>query len=697
LAAMDAAETVGNRDSDATREDAERLMAAWSAAPACLDRGPVRVLTDRVVAAAGRREGGGFAVLEASGRLAGQIALAAFAGRAGDLATLLTEVEGSLQRVRQGLGNSRDERVLHASLGVLAAAADLFAGRAGDALEEAATAADLLDHLAAEPAAPDAPKLVRLAPALRGASLAALAALQGLTGQGPLAAQTLGRLDATLPGDLAALFSTLELPDHSDAVARILRAVAPVVARSWTEAILALEVAAPPGPGEEGWWAVGLDGGRMVAWDLLALLAWSEAPEVAKAALARGEETAQRLVDGALDHFGVRDTGWELLAVIPMAHRAVPALAAEGADWRGVVRDLAGSLEPALERALARIPAPEGPLRFTDLFLDVLRAATEVGIGAFVTEGSDARIRLADALDRRAANYTGNMAFFLGMITGALRFPASPEAAAAAFDGAVAVATGELAGVSWLPWLVEAALRLHEGDDVAGALARVDRVLERGDRALSCGLTDPVHALLPVRMWLREVAGDPAAALRDYETFRSLAERGFHGHTSVACRLVSQRGSLIVNANVGQSLAAVLVPTGSEGSFQMGAGLSSLGRTSDEVVCWAGVPAGPRDDALLHAHLAAAWYAMRRNDEAAAHRALSDALAAGRRLLHGGEVVLGGPAAAAVEAARKAVSLELVAWVSFAARLRGHITAADHLVDLADWLLGRREETWAGV
>ncbi|MBM4370111.1 MAG: hypothetical protein FJ098_00555, partial [Deltaproteobacteria bacterium] len=51
----------------------------------------------------------------------------------------------------------------------------------------------------------------------------------------------------------------------------------------------------------------------------------------------------------------------------------------------------------------------------------------------------------------------------------------------------------------------------------------------------------------------------------------------------------------------------------------------------------------------------------------------------------------------AVEAARKAVSLELVAWVSFAARLRGHITAADHLVDLADWLLGRREETWAGV
>ena len=693
------AEVEADRGEGSHERNASRLFEAWIAAGACLERAPVRILTDRVVSAAAAGDGGPMGTLEAMGGLAGQLALSALDGQTGDLPAVLGEVTEALHRLRAGLGNEREDRVLHATLGVFAGTAELFQGRAAEALQEIGTAADLLDHLAAEPVADDAPDLLRLAPALRGGSLVALALLQWITDQGGLAAGTLRRLDVTIQGDLSALFRYLDTRDHSAAITRIVRAVSKIVQNDWPAATAAMAAATPPGPGEDGWWAVGLDAGRMIAWDLLAILAWTEAPDVAKAALVQGEAVAQRLVDDALDYFRIRGTGWELLSVIPLAHQAVPALTEDEPDWNAVLKDLARTIEPALEQALARVPALDGaPRGFTDLVVDILRDATEVGLDTLVDQGKAALPRLTELLDARLDDYTGEMRFFLGMFSAAARFVNSPKTAASVFDLTEANAPDSLAAVAWMPRLFEAILHLQVADDPASALASLDVVLAHGDRAASCNMDDPVHALLPARMWLREVAGDASGATADYLAFRSRAARGFPGYATLACTLVSQRGGLIVNAQVSQSLAAAFLPSGKEGAFNVGAGWSSIDRTVDDVGCSAFLASWQRDDAFLHAHLAAAMYAFRRGDDREAHRALADALAVGRRLTHGDEVILGKTNAAILAAAREAVALDLVAWVSFTARIRGHVSAADHLASQATWLLARREETtWDAV
>jgi hypothetical protein len=690
------AEIEGDRGDGMSARHASRLVAAWAAAAVCLDRAPVRVLTDRVISAAGGAEP--MVVLEALGGLAGQITLTALEGRAGDLATLLGEVAGALRRLREGLGNTREDRILHASLGVFAGAAELFGGRADLALKEVSTAVDLLDHLAATPAAEGASDIERLAPAFRGGSLVALALLQWLTDQGALAAGTLQRLDATLEGDLSALFQVLDAPDHSAAITRILRGVTKTIAKDWPGATAALDAATAPSPAETGWWAVGLDAGRMVAWDLLAILAWKEAPEVGKAALPKAEAVARRLVDDALAHFQVQGTGWELLTVLPLAHEVIPGFLLDETDWPAILKDFARAVEPALEKALAKV-APRGDAApgFTDLLVDILRDATEVGLDTLVDQGKDALPRLADLLEARVDAYQGELRFILGMLAGVARFYVSPAEAAARFEATHADAPEPMAGVAWMPYLLDAALRLRVADSPETALAPLDEVIGLGMRAVACDVDDPVHALLPARMWLREVVGETAGAKEDYQTFRRMTARGFSGYATLSCRLNSQRGSLSVNAQLGQSLGALFTPVGAEGSFNVGAGWTSVAQDVDDVGCWAAVSPGPRDDAILHAHLAAAFYAMRRGDDLAAHRALADAVSAGRRLLNGDKAILGATGAGTVYAARKAVALDLVAWVSFTARLRGHISAADHLLDQSTALLAFRKTTWDEV
>ena len=700
-----AAEIDADRGDGLHERHATRLVAAWAAAAACLDRTPVRAITDRVIStAAGGAEP--MVVLEALGGLAGQIALTALDGRGGDLAAILGEVAHALRRLREGLGNDREARVLHASLGVFAGAAELFRGRADLALKEVATATDLLDHLVGDGAGVGAgdpshsgegevSEIEALAPALRGGSLAALALLQWLTDQGGLAAGTLARLDATLEGDLSALFRALDAPDHSVAIARIARGVTKTIAKDWTGAVTALDAAGVPGPEEAGWWAVGLDAGRMIAWDLLAVLAWTDAPDTGKTALARAEIVARRLVDDALEHFQVRGTGWELLSVVPLAHQVIPGFLLDETDWKVILKDLARAVEPALEAALAEVaPRGEGPPGFTDLLVDILRDATEVGLDTLVDQGEGALPRLADLLEARVDLYQGELRFILGMLAGATRFFHQPQVASEGLQRVFEGAPEAFADTAWMPLLLDAALQLRVAEDPAAALAQLDAVLASGDRAASCNVDAPVHALLPARMWLREVVGEGALAQEDYERYRRTTARGFHGHATLACRLLSQRGSLSVNAQIGQSLGALFAPAGAEGSFNVGAGWTSAEKDEDDVVCWAAVSPGPRDDAILHAHLAAAFYAMRRGDDVAAHRALADAITAGRRLRNGGSVILGEAPAAAVSAARDAVSLELLAWVSFTARIRGHISAADHLMDQAGWLLSFRKTTW---
>ncbi len=532
----------------------------------------------------------------------------------------------------------------------------------------------------------------------RSGSLAALALLQWLTDQGGLAAGTLQRLDVTLEGDLSALFKALDTPDHSAAITRIARGISKAIAKDWSAAVAALEEATIPGPEETGWWSVGLDAGRMTAWDLLAVLAWKEAPEVGKAALAKGEVVSRRLVDNALEHFEVRGTGWELLTVLPLAHQVVPGFVAEEADWKSILKELVLAVEPVLEQALSRVEAPgDAPLGFTDLLIDVLRDATDVGLDTMVEQREGALPRLADLLEARIRVYRGELRFILGMLAGTARFFSNTEAASQVFNLTLTMTPKSMGGVSWMPHLLEAMLLLRSAGDTAAALAKLDEVVAQGERAASCDVDDPVHALLPVRMWLREIAGDGVGATEDYRAFRRMTARGFAGYATIACRLNSQRGSLSVNAQLSQSLGALFIPAGTEGAFNVGAGWTSLARDMDDVGCWAAVAAGPRDDAILHTHLAAAMYAMRRGDDVAAHRALADAVAAGRRLVNGGPAILGKTKAAAVDAARKAVSLDLLAWVTFTARIRGHISAADRLVDQAVWLLRQRETTWGQV
>jgi len=708
----------GDRGEDNHSRNAERLVAAWTAAASCLDRSRLTDVTDRVVAAAAANTAAPVEVLGALGGLAGRIALTALDGRGGDLPAVLGEVVTALRRVREGLGNTRDERILHAALGVYAGTAELFRGRADLALQEVGTAADLLDHLVTEGESglerpsrkSESPSCIEgFAPALRGGSLVALALLQWLTDQGGLAAGTLQRLDATAEGDLSALFRALEVRDHSAAIVRIIHGLVRISEKNWTEAAAALQEASPQGPGETGWWAVGLDAGRLAAWDLLAILAWEAAPDTGRAALGRAEDLARRLVDDGMDHFQARGTGWEFFSILPLVHEVVPGLIGEEIDWKALLRDLAAAVEPALKEALTRIPnqfrepacRTDPALRrapgFTDLLLDALRDATEVGLVTLLDQGVDALPRLADLLESRLDEYDGELRFILGILAGTARFFGSPEAASEVFRAAGSAAPDSMAGVSWLPLLLDGAFRLRVADDRSAALSRLDEVLAEGERAASCDVDDPVHALLPARMWLREVTGDGDAATEDYHAFRRMAARGFPGHATLSCRLASQRGGLTVNVQVSQSLAAFFLPAGAEGSFDVGAGWTSESRDVDEVHCQAAVSAGPRDDAIMHAHLVAAFYAMRRGDDAAAHRALTDAAAAGRRLVSGSESILGAAASAAVDAAREAVSTELMAWVSFVARVRGHISAADHLADQAAWILERRGTTWDEV
>ncbi len=689
-----------------------RLMSAFQVLGACLNHQSLVTMMDTALTASVKGENGQAGVLEVVLGISVDLVLAVVQGRTDLLGPVLTELLNGIQKVRAQLGETPEDRTLDAVLSMLTGVSTLLQGNLGYLLSTVEQSVEVFDKVAAGPIGPDSPDLVRLAPGLRTASLATLAVIYTLTENSAAANATLERLDKTVEADLSSLFTYLELPDHSGALVRLSRAVGPLVDAldeggipEVERAMAEFEVACKPDEGEEGWWVVGLDLIRAVGWDLLAMAAHeAKADTQFHAALNNAEVTLARSLNELCDITELPQVVRTLLALLPVAHRAIPDLVkGEQDDWevaKSALRVLDQPVKDLLNQASEKLGKDAAATSVVaNLVNDIFATAADVGLVAVVEDSEKSLARMADIVDEKLNRYPPDIRAFLGIGAAALRFVATPERAGEAFEAARRAAAEGLPELEYVPSLVEAALLFRDGKDRQGALKIVGDVLGYGDEALGCGKSHAVHSLLPFKMWALEREGQHAEAAEVYAQFTKLVEQGFSGDAPINCILRSQGEHVIFTADVGYTVAAFVLPGKQEGKFQIGLGAQSatIQQQGDQLTCQVSEIMGPRLDRVMEAHLAWAIYSLLRSDDKGAHRALRGAVAAGRKLVHGSAATLGRRGSAGIGQGREMLDLKLLVWASFAARLRGHSQSANLLDQLALGLLPYRDTSWDEV
>ncbi len=691
-------EVAGDRLEGFNGRNASRLYRALERSQACMDHAGIPPLVDDMLAAASESPWGRAGVLGALFGTAVEIFPYVITGEAGPvLHVVIGPLLGGAQRFRGKLGDSDEDRALDAALRVLAAIPMLLQGQIPQAAGEMLAAADTFDSLAAARTGDNRPDILRLVPSLRAGTLILLTGLHHLPGLPPAeTAKMQARLDQTLQSDLASLLAYLKAPDHSRALARLVQALPPVVIAAVTRSPQALkpawkrlEAASAPAEGEQGWWTVGLDGARCLLWDALALGSFgSGSAAKGREALERGAAISQRLIEHALEHFGVRRTGFELLAVIPHLHRALPVVFEKKMEAPRIAAALVTAMEKPLKDAWARVDKG-GP----DFFADLMDLVAGTHFGRLFTQPRKTMPVLANRIRQKAAEQPPAIQALLEIVAAQL-LSHDPRAAHDAFSKAgEAIRQSSTSHIPYLPDLLEASMAFKDQNDLDGALAALDRALADGERGLSCGKQHPAQCLLPFKIWALEVKGQHPEAAKAYELYTSLLRKGFTGDASINFHLRAYRGGFTLNANAQRNLAAGLFfPGKHEGNFNLGMGYdgshSMLG-SQDVMVSYPHASEGPRLDRIIAAHLARAMYAFRQGEERKAHQALLAAVSAGRYMKYGVAVGLNEEARSR---ARMKLPLPLVTWTSCLARLRGHIHTADQL----DWI-GRVAGAWQAV
>jgi len=690
--------------------NAFRLVDGFHAAGACLNDVAISGLTDAILEKALDSEVGRAGVLQFLGGMVTIMFMEIVDGSSTLHVFVLGELSRGTERIRSRLADSAEDRALDAVLAIVEAASVVLQGDLRYPLLPMEQAVITFDELAAKPADTDSPDMVRLAPGLRAGTLSLMAILQYLTDSADDAKQTLERLDRNLESDLASLLEYLEQPDHSKTLAGTMRAFGEMAAAQG-EGAPALEAVAEKlvaistaGENEEGWWGVGLDLLRTAAWDVLAMFANSEGARLLlERALVRAEALSGRAVERFLLAVDVPPTIKTPLRMIPPLHRAIPDMLAEESEGKDIAISVARVLEQPLNDVLAKVESPpdeetDGAATVTDLVLDLLKTAADVGLTSFMEEPKKALSLLAGQVEKRLDRYPPDIRVFVGTLVAAARFPYDQDKAHEAFEAAGAAAAEHLPALTFVPGLVEASLLLgEENSDPAQVLKLVDQALATGQDALECGKPHPVHSLLPFRMWALTVLGKRGQAGQTYELYRTLVQNGFAGDASIDCVLRSFSEDFIFNIHLGNSVCGFALPGKQEGTFQVGAGSQfgvDIPRRGDDLSCDVAEPTGPRLDRIMEAHMAWAVYSMLSSDDRVAHMALLDAIAAGRMLVHGSSAILGVRGASMLGESAKLLDLSMIAWTSLLARLRGHSQVADILEQLGQAVASSREGGW---
>lgn len=699
----------------------DRLTSAFGSSLSCPGRARLDGLVDDVLARAARSEDPGKGVLAVLVGAGANLAQAAITGRMDQAFAAADTLVRGLDRVREQLGDAPDDEALKATLTALVGVVRLLQTGDQAAVGQVAGAAKALAGVGrpkgSEAVPEDAPLVVRLGPGLHMGALGLLALVQSIQGDADAAEATLATLDQSLEKDAEALLRNLGAGENTEALVRTLKAARAVieaaVADATPEAIdaatAAVRAAMAPGTGEQGWWAIGLDGGRLVLLDVLALMAADTSADKARALLADAQTVAQRLVDTALDTFEVRGTGWELLSAVPPIHAVIGRTL--GADLtteqtaKLVIEAVDAPVREALGRLASSVRAPDTqtgaqagarPLGYLDLTIDALEMATEIGAMRFADATTEAMAELGARLLDRAAAYPPDLRGYAELTAGALLWSKDAAKGAAALDRAASTLGGSrMARYAWLPLLAKARLAAAD-DDAKAALAATDAALAVGVEAHQCGKHHAVDGLLPYRMVALEALGRHDEARAAWRTWSELLDQGFTGDGTIQCQMMSYRGNVAANANIAHQPGAMMLPSGTnDGTFQVGLGFQSPERDHDRIVCAAGPLATRRSDRIAGIHLAAALYALHAGRDDEAHASLLDAWSELRLVAYGSPGTLGRMAGGAANEARDKVPLRTVAWVTTAARLRGHVHLAARIEEVAQLVAGVRGTTLA--
>ncbi|GMV41555.1 MAG: glycosyl transferase [Myxococcales bacterium] len=684
-----------------------RLTAAFGHALSCPSRAPLDALLDDVLARAATAGDGGAGVLAVLVGAGSHLAQAAITGRMDQVFAASDALLRGLDRVRDRLTDAPADQALDALLGALTGAGRLFQTGDPAALGRLAAAADTLLPLSTEPTAPDAPMILKLAPGIHLGALGLLAGVQSIRGDTAAAEATLAVLDQALEDDVALLLRNLDASDHAPAIVRLIRAGRAVVEAAidpkpthLEQARGSLEAALAPGPSEAGWWAISLDGARLILVDVLALVASDEKHSpIVRDAMTRAEGVSARLVGSILDHFELRGTGWELLSVLPAVHQVLGRILTEDLAEDETARLLLETLEPPAREALSRLTKavrdiPSERAAYLDMFIDVLEAATEVGAGRFVSDGDTALRDLGRALLSRGATYPTELRTYAEMAGAALLWAGDRAGAEGALErAATAARSSSIARYSWLPQLLRARLAMSSGD-VETALTAADAALAAGQETHRCGKFDAADGILPFRMAALERLGRHAEARVAYRAWAALLDRGFAGDGVIQCRMMSYRGNVVATADVGHQPGSLLLPSGSQdGTFQVGIGFQSTERDHDRLVCTAGPLAARRSDRVLAVHLLAALHALAAGQDLEAHDSLLAAWSEARLIAYGQAQTLGRLGGSAAADAREKAPIALIGWAATAARLRGQAHIAGRLEELAELIATARGTT----
>ncbi|MBH25521.1 MAG: hypothetical protein CMH57_13945 [Myxococcales bacterium] len=673
-----------------------RLLTSLFPLMTCPDQEQSTALVDQVLTRSmegGDGRAGILAVITSTG---GSLLQYAFTGRLQQGTQVLFALNNGLQRVRSSLGDSDEDKALIAVIHVIRALSATLAQGANPhpTLNEAAAT---FAQVTPTEANPEAPMMLRLAPALRLATRGVQGLVHLVQGDTAAALGALKAMDTNLEADLKILLLNFEQPDHSAAVTRLIRVGASLVDLVESPGANAgklkadLATTRTRGEAEQRWWAVGLELGRVVLHDVFAYVIAESDRAGADVALDEGEVILARMVEGALDDFGLRGSDWELLQLAPPLHTALLTYLTSNAEEDEAMEAAAQTIQRPLREALVRVQQTLAKNANDDdqgdtvqMLVDMVEVAATVGIENLL-RGDAGKINFADHVEKKVATYPPEQRSYAQMLAGVLKlaFGDNPDDAHASFDRAEASALeGALRQHAYLPKAFEANGNFTQ-DNPEHALKAINEVLKFGEPALACNKAHQTHGILPTKAWALERLGRHDEADDALAFYKRLIDAGFTGDGVVQCKIQSRRAELQAQINI-EDRFSPSAPGAGDGTFQIGFGWAT-GATGnqDRIVCVGSPLATPRYDRIIHAYLARAMYAFRAGDDKTAHLALLEALTTGRLLIHGSPQSLGVAEASGLTESRQELYLPLVHITALVARTRGHVHTARQLDDLA--------------
>lgn len=604
--------------------------------------------------------------------------------------------------LRDELGDSPDDRMVRASLGVTIHAVEEFLlGQEGALLTALRESSSELNE-SLESGRRTRRGLARELPAAHIAANLLLVGYSHLVEKPEISKEALANFEATVERDLSTWLRAHGARAHVQALRRLGRAGEALLAKELSDdpsdAVEWIELASTPGRREARWWRLGLEAGRVLAWDALGMLVHESHPEVLDRALSRSDVILTRLVPALIEDFELDSARWELLHLAPAIHRAA-LWGMSGRESDELFLAPADALMTAAMQNLSEHTRGAGPqdLGHFALVRDLLDVVAEYGFARL--EEGDAGPELVLRLADRAQSYPPLLRSMTRLILGRALRASDPERAVELFQ--VPEQDRDERELSVLVPVLDlfyADALLEAPGQERQALVAIDRVIASGARHRSCGLRHPGEAVRPARAHLLARLGQTEEALEEIRAYLEDvdAERST-GEGVSDCEIKASVGNLSMQAKVEFHLLSQWVRTGESGTFNAGMGFSDRPQTTESTSCRLRWTEGVRHDLVAHAHLFRAALHYRDGHPQRAMRDAHAALTSVLRLQSGFPATLGERGTAAIGDSKENLDIGMLAWVSTLAALHAAPMTADNLRTGALNALTERELSWEDV